>query len=110
MRKKILGATLMVAIMAVARYNVYLVQNEQKMSNFSLVEVEALAQDQELSDVTITCSTGGDGYCYTEKLTEGLYGACKFDCISTGSPEDSCSQIWVDIINFCSMLGSSYGS
>lgn len=109
MRKKILGATFMVAMMAVAGYNVYMSQTKSSMSDLSLVEVEALAQSVELPGVTITCSTGGEGYCYTEKLTEGLYGVCKYECIYTGNPEDYCSQAWIDFVNFCTMIGLSFG-
>lgn len=46
MRKKILGATFVVAMMAVAWYNVYLSQTKYEMSELALANVEALAQGE----------------------------------------------------------------
>ncbi len=46
MRKKILGATFMVAVMAVAGYNVYMSQTKNRMSKLALANVEALANSE----------------------------------------------------------------
>lgn len=43
MKKKILGATFVVAMMAVAGYNVYMSQTKFEMSELALANVEALA-------------------------------------------------------------------
>ncbi|MBR2360659.1 MAG: NVEALA domain-containing protein [Bacteroidaceae bacterium] len=47
MRKKILGATFAIAIMAVAGYNTYVSQTKKSMSDLALANVEALAADGE---------------------------------------------------------------
>lgn len=73
--------------------------------------MEALADPEDyyggtLPDVTITCDTGGSGRCYALRVEEGLYGACRFYCTFTGDQNNSCSQLWVDIVNFCSALSA----
>ena len=47
MKKKILSATFMVAMMAVAGYNMYLNQTKNRISELALANVEALANDGE---------------------------------------------------------------
>ena len=47
MRKKILSATFVVAIMAVAGYNVFLAKEKDSMHELALANVEALADDSE---------------------------------------------------------------
>jgi len=40
-------------------------------------------------------------------VPNGMYGTCRYDCESTGDTEDECSQIWVDVVNFCSAMSMS---
>lgn len=49
MKKKILSATFVVAMMAVAGYNVYAEQANNKKANMILANVEALASDGEFN-------------------------------------------------------------
>ena len=44
MRKKILSATFVIAVMAVAGYNTYMAQAKSKMSELALANMEALAR------------------------------------------------------------------
>lgn len=55
MKKKILGATFMVAMMAVAGYNVYMSQQNKKMSLTVLANIEALAYPE--GETILTCGT-----------------------------------------------------
>lgn len=55
MKKKILSATFMVAMMAVAGYNVYMNQTKNGMSELALANVEALAGDENTTQET--CGT-----------------------------------------------------
>lgn len=56
MKKKILSATFVVAMMAVAGYNVYMNQAKAGMSELALANVEALADDGETNQPN-TCGT-----------------------------------------------------
>ena len=47
MRKKILGATFVVAMAAIAGYNTYVNQTKVEMSDMAMANVEALAEDHE---------------------------------------------------------------
>ncbi len=64
MKKKILGATFMVAVMAVAGYNMYMSQSEFEMSELAMANVEALAYPE-----------GGNG-------KSSIQGKCKNSDIS----------------------------
>ena len=50
MRKKILGATFVVAMAAIAGYNTYVNQTKVEMSDMALANVEALAEDNNLPE------------------------------------------------------------
>lgn len=56
MRKKILGATFVVAIMTVAGFNAYMNQPKNEMSELALKNVEALANEEE-NKQPATCGT-----------------------------------------------------
>ncbi|MBR3895576.1 MAG: NVEALA domain-containing protein [Bacteroidaceae bacterium] len=55
MRKKILSATFVVAVMAVAGYNMYMSQSEFEMSELAMANVEALAYPE--GETILTCGT-----------------------------------------------------
>ena len=57
MRKKILSATFVVAIIAAAGYNVYMSQTKYEMSDLALANVEALADDVPEGETILTCGT-----------------------------------------------------
>lgn len=82
-----------VAIIAVSVYGMYLSQNNIKLSNLVLANVEALAT-HEFPDVEITCNQNkneGSGTCWRmsgDCLIAGLirYGDCRF----SGYMSDHC--------------------
>lgn len=45
------------------------------------------------------------GICYRMSYQEGLYGVCYFFCIATGGANDYCSSFYVNLVNFCTMIG-----
>lgn len=55
MRKKILGATFVVAIAAITGYNMYAEQAKSKISDMALANVEALAVPE--GETILTCGT-----------------------------------------------------
>lgn len=62
MKKKVMGIIVVVAIAAVAGYNVYTSQNDVKLSNLALNNVEALASSGE-GGVTVKCCAALWGDC-----------------------------------------------
>lgn len=50
MKKKILGIIAVVAIAAIAGHNIYTSQNDVKLSDLAMANIEALAQSSESSD------------------------------------------------------------
>lgn len=68
MRKKILSATFVVAMAAIAGYNTYANQTKVEMSDMALANVEALADNE--SESNLDC--------------EGLLGYCSMDCKDCG--------------------------
>lgn len=50
MKKKILSATFVVAMAAIAGYNTYVNQNKNEMPDLALANVEALADDSEFDE------------------------------------------------------------
>ncbi|WP_294629101.1 NVEALA domain-containing protein [uncultured Bacteroides sp.] len=70
MKTKIMGCIAVVAIAAVAGYNVYTSQNDVKLSNLVIVNMEALAQGEssggncEPSDSRECCVCNGIHYTY----------------------------------------------
>ena len=80
MGKKILCATFMVALMAVAGYNVYLSQTEEKLSELALANVEALAQNDVISETKSTIQ----GECFSSVV---FTCECKVIC-------NDCKSIW----------------
>ncbi|MBD3589311.1 NVEALA domain-containing protein [Bacteroides sp. GM023] len=92
MKKKVMGIIAIIAIAAVAGYNVYTSQYNVKLSVLALANVEALAQSGEYPDMEITCNQskhhGGRcwhmyGDCYTGSI---LWDDCRF----TGDMRDAC--------------------
>ena len=81
MRKKIFSATFVVAMMAVAGYNVYMSQTKYEMSDLALANVEALANNGEGSifESTIKASCVNQTILYT--------GECHVKC-------GLCKTIW----------------
>ena len=95
MRKRILSATFMVAMMAVAGYNVYMSQPNVQLSKLALANVEVLAQSIELPTVEITCSSTNYGKCCKLTLLTSTIGTpVLWYCKQSGDPNDSCS--WFD--------------
>lgn len=64
MRKKILGATFVVAIAAITGYNTFVNQTKVEMSDMALVNVEALANNDEIKY--------GDA-CYSDSTYDAEY-------------------------------------
>lgn len=93
MKKNIMGLIAVVAIAAVAGYNIYTSQNNVKLSALVLANVEALAR-YEYPDMGITCnqskhdSPGRCWHMYGECLLGGFirYDDCRF----SGYMSDSC--------------------
>lgn len=86
MKKKILLPMVVVAIAVFASYNVYISNHSTILSDLVLANVEALASDAELPEVTITCGKKGgacwrfDGFYYEGEYT---YKNCIFNGITT---------------------------
>lgn len=88
-----MGIIAVVAVAAVAGYNMFTSQNDRKLSALALANVEALAR-YELPDVEITCNRSKNdppGQCWQ------VYGECSMgwfihfdDCIFSGNIYDSC--------------------
>lgn len=86
-----MGLIVVVAIAAVAGYNVITSQNDMKLSALALANVEALAR-YEFPDVEITCNQSKydfPGKCWT------AYSYCfwfpnQITCQFTGDTSDSC--------------------
>ena len=106
MKKYLSRIVCAVAVAAIAAYGVYTNQKETQVSNLTLANVEALAR-YELPEVTIECDSGDSGKCFDMGYEEGLYGVCRFFCTYTGSTDDYCSSIYVDLVNLCSAMGIS---
>lgn len=87
MKKKFLCLVAVVAITGTAAWNVSQSKNEMVLTDVALENVEALAYD--LPEVTITCSGGGCGQCYSGSLVfsgEFTY----YQCRATGNPSNYC--------------------
>ena len=72
MKKKIMGLIAIVAIAAVAGYNVYSSQNNVRLSDLALANIEALANTYESSSTTHTLECGASGV----KMCEATCGRC----------------------------------
>ncbi|MBQ8361885.1 MAG: hypothetical protein IJX44_08080 [Bacteroidaceae bacterium] len=92
MRKNILYTAMALAVAAVCGYNVYLSQTEEKLSELALANVEVLAENVELPDVVVTCSSTNYGKCCKLTLITSTIGTpiCWY-CKQSGDPNDSCS-------------------
>ncbi|WP_288361125.1 NVEALA domain-containing protein [uncultured Bacteroides sp.] len=66
MKKKLMGLIAIVAVAAVAGYNIYTSQSNVKLSDLALANIEALADPSEGGfDCVNGCVDGGNGcYCY----------------------------------------------
>lgn len=91
-------------VFTVISFNQLITNKRPSYSNLTSNKVEALT-DEELPPAEITCSAGNSGVCYLKAWREGLYGVCYFWCEATGDPDDYCSSFWVDLINFCTIIG-----
>ena len=119
MKKKIFGGLFVLAIAAVAAFNVNMSMNysDNKSSTVSLINVEARAFSIEedpvnggtLPEVEITCDGGSSGTCFGIKVTEGLGGTCQWDCNFTGDMDDYCSNFFVELCNFAACWAASCG-
>ena len=72
---------------------------------FSLVRVEQLSYAEVIGPVEVTCSGGSSGTCFKMGYQEGLYGTCYFFCTFTGYQSDYCSSWYVNLVNFCTIIG-----
>ncbi len=89
MKKIFLSVTALFAIAVLAGYNVYSSQNNIKLSDLVLANVEALAQDSESSD-TSKCGEKF-GKCWRRKgECNPAYGIYYDDCEYTGNKIYSC--------------------
>ncbi len=91
MKRNILLSMVVVAIAIFASYNVYISNHSTMLSDLVLANVEALADDIELPDVTITCGRY-EGDCW---VFDGYYFTGEFTykkCIFTGDTSDFCRK------------------
>jgi hypothetical protein len=63
--------------------------------SLKMIEIMSMAYGAELPEVTITCSGGSSGQCYTEGDPHYSIGPlgfpmCETTCIFTGSQSDAC--------------------
>lgn len=72
---------------------------------FSLVGVEQLSYAEVIGPVEVTCSGGSSGTCFKMGYQEGLYGTCYFFCTFTEYQSDYCSSWYVNLVNFCTIIG-----
>lgn len=127
MKKKCRLFAFLIALFAVTAINLRTVLNTNQGYDLSMTSIEAISGEEggngnssggidgendediggevELPDVIIECGTGGSGKCYDMKYIEGMMGVCYFYCTSTGDPDDYCSSFYVDLVNFCTMIG-----
>lgn len=104
---------LFLVVALIAGYTAYnSIQTNTKLADLSLINIESLAGENddiidggEIGGGGITCSTGGSGKCYRMSYQEGLYGVCYFFCIATGAISDYCSSFYVNLVNFCTIIG-----
>lgn len=91
--KKIITIISLIAIILVGGYTVYYSQNNIKLSDLALANIEAIAGNDELPEVDITCNGAKNsppGRCWI------LYGECTMgmirfdDCIFSGDTSHSC--------------------
>lgn len=66
---------------------------DSKLSSLTIENIEALTNETELPEITITCSSGSDGQCFIQgdrlaMCGEYMYYPCKF----LGIPDVSCSN------------------
>ena len=109
MKKKILGATFVVAMAAIAGYNTYVNQTKVEMSDMALANVEALADGNmydesqnaiwsiNTENCTHTTTVGADG-------TVNIFGIVKVVDLEAGA---SYSETWEDVRTDCSTGGNS---
>ena len=73
MKKKLLGMVVVVVVAIVAGYNVYISQNETKLSDLVLANVEAFAWGGETSGSYYLhpCPTHAGSECSSKKYDEG---------------------------------------
>lgn len=94
MKKKLVAVISFFVIVLFVGYTVYSSQNEMKLSDLVLANVEALAQGGEYPDIGITCNGGKNtppGRCWHQ------YADCQLgwfhrpeDCRFSGSMSDTC--------------------
>lgn len=109
MKKKIFGGLFVLAIAAVAAFNVNVNFSSKNLNlaSLNLGNVEAMAYD--LPEVGIECDGGSSGTCFGVEVEEGLMGTCQWDCIFTGEPDDYCNRLFVEICNFAACWAMSCG-
>lgn len=59
------------------------------------------------SEVTITCSKGMSGRCFSIYVEQGLGDTCVFTCVFSGSQSNYCSPFYVNLATFCGMFAAS---
>lgn len=91
--KKFIKFAFVAAIAVVAGYNVYKSQSALNgMSEFALANVEALANDDESTDVGITCGAN-EGACWMQGGNMCFVGEYTyFDCMFVGVTYISCTS------------------
>lgn len=94
MKKKLVAVISLFVIILFGGYTVYSSQNEVKLSDLVLANVEALAQGGEYPDMEITCnikkntSSGRCWHIYSDCVLPGLLRP--EDCRFSGSMSDTC--------------------
>lgn len=100
-----------VVAIAIAAFNVRIVLNSNRSYDLNMTTITAISGEDEPVDggetgeVEIKCDTGGSGKCYKMGYQEGLYGVCYFFCTATGNTSDYCSSVYVNLVNFCTIIG-----
>lgn len=98
---------LLVVVAIVATLNFSFFSTKQVSKDLlTLASVENIAHGENIGGgVVVTCSSGRSGHCFKMTYQEGLFGTCYFNCTYTGYQDDYCSQMYVDVVNFCTMIG-----
>ena len=105
MKKNILLGSVLLFIMVIT-LGVSISRTQNVNSDlFSLVGVEQLSYAEVIGPVEVTCSGGSSGTCFKMGYQVGLYGTCYFFCTFTGYQSDYCSSWYVNLVNFCTIIG-----
>lgn len=64
-------------------------------------ENDPIIDGGEINGGSITCNTGGSGYCYAKRAEKKDGSYCKIFCKATGNTNDYCNAFWMGILEIC---------